>query len=262
MVLELVVALEALLAYGAVELASHLLILLFLLHAHPIGLVLFLIVLLDLLESLHLQFSLHFFHFLLLFLLFLLLDLLLSLSLLFLLLLLHDQLPVPRVPLLEERDEVFNGFDIGLLFFLPFFLVFLFHRPLHIAVGCISCVPIVSPHKCLVGREVLPVLIELNNFVQDSGRHSEALILSHLFFEVVSHGKSLGLFLFQLFEDISVDLIESSFIIFEPTEARDSEVVPDVKAESVDLQVFLAHVLLVEEDFLAVVIVPGALVGV
>lgn len=75
-------------------------------------------------------------------------------------------------------------------------------------------------------------------------------------------GVSLGLFGFQFLEDISIDGKEASFSIFISLEAAGVKVVPDVEAEGILVEVFLAHFFLVEEQLLAVVVIEGTLVGV
>lgn len=57
-------------------------------------------------------------------------------------------------------------------------------------------------------------------------------------------------------------MIESSFVVAVSLEAAAAEVGPDVEAECVHFDILLAHLFLVEEDFLAVGVIPGTLVGI
>jgi hypothetical protein len=84
-----------------------------------------------------------------------------------------------------------------------------------------------------------------------------------LFFEIVSDLVSFEFLSFNFLEDASIDGIKSGFIlILEALEALDAEKFPNIETKTILFEVLLGHVVLVEENFLSVVVVEGPLIGI
>jgi len=249
-VLQLLLVLEGLLAHAAVEL----------LHQHLIEVpsrqrfLLFLRVLFGQLLPVLPQFLLFFLPFLGFF-------LLNHLPLEFLLaLLLHFELLVPRVALLDVLHELHHQVVEFLPLFSAFFLVFLLDDTLHLAVGGLVGVVLVGVAELLKRCEVLPVVVEGEDllgggvFVAEPGR--SCVLLAYLLLEL--------LLAVELAEEVRVDSVEV-FLVFlvVPLEAALVEEGPQLPGRQV-VEVLLLTLLgvLALQDLLSVGIVPGALVRV
>lgn len=141
-------------------------------------------------------------------------------------------------------------------------LVFLLHFPSHPAATSLPSVPLLAPHKSFIRGEILPVFVELQHALFASGRISKSLIFAHILLKVFSSIVGLGLFRLDFFEGIAVDSKEAALAVLIALEAASGEVIPDVEAKSELVDILLAHVLLVEQQFLTVVVVPRTLIWV
>jgi hypothetical protein len=70
-----------------------------------------------------------------------------------------------KISLLDETDQVFDGFDVKLLLFLALFLVFLLHTTFYPAVLSVTSVVLLCPCEGFVGCKVLPVVVKCEDFV-------------------------------------------------------------------------------------------------
>lgn len=106
--------------------------------------------------------------------------LLLLLPLLLLLTKLHQVILVPRVPLLQVRDQILDGLDVELPLLLPLLLVLLLHLPPHPTIGGLFGVPLLFPDEGFVGGDVIPVLVKFQHLIQSGICHSEPFEHPHL----------------------------------------------------------------------------------
>lgn len=224
--------------------------------------ILLLIILFDFLEPLLFHLLFHLLHLLFLSLLLLIFLFLEQLFLFLFLLLLHQVVPVSGVSLLQKRDKVLDSFYISLFLLLPFLFVLFLHFSFDVSIGSISRVIIVNPTEIFVCCKVLPVIIELEHALLSCLWVPKPFILSCLLLEIFSHGKRFSLLGFDFFENIPVNIVKSTLAVIESFEAGGTEVGPDVKSKTIHFHIFLRHFVLVEQYFLPVVVVPGALVGV
>lgn len=151
------------------------------------------------------------------------------------------------ITLADIAEQIFDGFYISLLLALPLFLILFLHLAPLPAVASFTRIPFFAPHKCLVCHKVLPVLVKLKHSIFGSVGVTKAFIFALIFVDIFTQGVGLGLFGFNLLEDIAVYCIEAPLAIFITFEASCCEVIPNVKTESELIQVFLAHILLVEQ---------------
>jgi hypothetical protein len=169
---------------------------------------------------------------------------------------------IPGIPLLQIIDKILDGFQIVFLLFEPFLLVLLLHLPPDIPIRRLLSIPLLLPDKRLIGGKIRPILIELHDPINARLGIAEALklpVLALLLDQITPGLPLLGL---DPLKDLPVDRVEAALFIIIPLKARMAEVHPDVEPECVHFDVLLAHLLLIEQDFLAVGVVPGPLVRV
>jgi len=261
MILELIFTLELFIADLAVELANDFLLLSIFMEVSTFCL-LFFEVLFNLFESFFLHLLFDFFHFL--FLLFLSLFSLQFFLYPFFLFFLHLHLILPEsgVSFLDIGYQVSDCLDIGLFLPLSLFLVLFLHLSSHPTIVSLSSVPFLTPYKSFISCKIFPIFIKLQHFFFWSVRHTKAFIFSELLLQVLSRVVSFGFFCFDFFKYISIDSIEPFSIILKAFEAVHGEVGPNVETKTILFEIFLAHLVFVEEHLLSVVVVPGSFVGI
>lgn len=149
-----------------------------------------------------------------------------------------------------------------LLLLEPLLLIFLFHLPSDVPVGRLLGIPLLLPHKRLIGVEVGPILIELQDLIDSGFGVAKPLILPLLGDLLDQVAIGLPLLILDILKHLPIDHIKPSLLIIVAFEAGMTEVHPNVKAKSMHLDVLFAHLVFIEQDFLAVGVVPGTLVRV
>jgi hypothetical protein len=166
------------------------------------------------------------------------------------------------ISLFDVGNEVFNSFNIGLLFALSLLFILFFHFSSDPAISSISGVPLFNPDKGLISGEIIPILIKFEHLFFNGRGISKTFKFPKLFLNIFSRIIGFSLFCFYFFEDIPIDCEEALSIISISFEAIGGKVGPNIESKAILFKIFLAHLIFIEENFLSVVVIPCPFVGI